>query len=84
MIRALLTQEDFLEAIRKSGPIVITDKAGPARFHSSASSCDHVTFDGFSEKVLVNKGRNGGYFSVDNRAEAEDRWPSLSDCWGWT
>lgn len=84
MIRELRSREDFKGAVQAGGPIVITDKAGPARFHPSGTSCDHVTFDGFREKVLVNKGRNGGYFSVGSRAEAEEQWPSLSDCWGWT
>lgn len=84
MIRELLTKEDFQEAVRRGGPIVISDKTGGARFHPSAQSCDHVAYEGFVQKVIVNKGKNGGYFSVDTRAEAEELWTSLADCYGWT
>jgi hypothetical protein len=83
VIRELLTKEAFHEAVRKDGPIVILDKTNGARYHPSAS-CAHVTIDGFVEKVIVNRRKNGGYFSVESRAEAEQRWPSLADCWGWT
>jgi hypothetical protein len=84
VIQELVTRGDFLEAVRKGRPIVITDKAGGARYHPSAQSCDHVTLDGFAEKVLANRRKSGGYFSVGSRNEAEQRWPSLSDCWIWT
>lgn len=81
MIHEILTKEDFHEAVRNGDSIVITDKGQPPRFHPSAQSCDHVTLDYFMEKVLVNQRRNGGYFSVGSRAEAERRWPSLADCY---
>ena len=84
MIRELFTAEEFEAAVRGGGPIVITGKTRGASFHPSVQGCDHVTFDGFSEKVLVNGRKNGGYFTVGSRTEAEERWPSLSDCWGWT
>jgi hypothetical protein len=82
VIRALLTKEDFLEAVRRGEPIVIHHKAKATRFHPSAQSCDHVTLEGFTETVLANDGKSGSYFSVGSRAEAEQRWSGLVDCWG--
>ena len=84
MSQELSTREAFDEALRRGCPIVITDISRPAHYHPSAQSCDHVTIEGFTEKVLVNGGKNGKYYSVGSRTEAEQRWPSLSDCWGWT
>lgn len=71
MIEELKTKEEFLAAVRRGAPIVITDTGKAARFHPSAQGCDHVTFDGFAEKVLVNGGKNGKYFAVGSRQEAE-------------
>jgi hypothetical protein len=84
LIKELLTKDDFREAVRRGDSIVIIDTGRAARFHPSASSCDHVTFDGFHEKVVLNKGKHGGYFSVSSRQEAGKRWLSLVDCWGST
>src|SRR5438876_4442447 len=84
MIQELHTKEEFVEAVGRGSPIVITDSGHAARYHPSAQSCDHVTLGGFTEKVLANSARKGGYYAVGSRAEAESRWPSLSDCWtGW-
>jgi hypothetical protein len=83
VIRELCTREDFAAAVRKGNAIVITDSAGPPRFHPSAQGCEHVTYDGFEQKVLVNKNKNGRYFAVGSRREAEERWPGLTTCFGW-
>jgi hypothetical protein len=82
VIRELLTREDFLRAVRDGAAIVITGKGKAARFHPSGRGCEHVTLEDFSEKVLTNERRHGSYFAVDNRSEAEQRWTSLSACWG--
>jgi hypothetical protein len=84
MIRELTTKIEFRDAVTSGSAIVITDKGGPARFHPSAQSCDHITFEAFFEKVLTNKGRNGRYFAVSSKSAALERWPSLSDCFVWT
>jgi hypothetical protein len=83
VIQELSRREAFDQAVRQRRPIVITSSKA-ARFHPSAQSCEHVTIEGFTEKVLVNGGKNGKYYSVGSRSKAEHRWPSLSDCRGWT
>jgi len=34
----------------------------------------------FVTKVVVNGGRNGRYYAVDDFAEAQTRWPDLKWC----
>ena len=47
---------------------MITDSSTGARFHPSAQGRGHVTLDGSMEKVLANRGKNGGYFSVGSHS----------------
>lgn len=59
---------------------MITDTNGK-RFHLHPSTCGHVTEDYFITKVIENNRRNGKYFAVRSRAEAEGAWPDVADCW---
>jgi hypothetical protein len=77
---ALVTKEQFVRAMQ-SGPVVITSKSGSPRIHPAR--CDHLTLENFHEKVIRNGGRNGAYYSVRNKAEAQADWPGLVDCHGW-
>ena len=73
MIEELKTKEEFHEALRRRGPIVITDSTR-TRFHATPWACDHVIEDHFMTKVVRNAGKGGGYFAVSDFAEAQQRW----------
>ncbi|MEX0754981.1 MAG: hypothetical protein WD556_07680 [Actinomycetota bacterium] len=80
MIQELRTKAEFRDAMKVRGPIVITDTTTANRFHATPWACEHVLEDHFITKVITNQGRNGGYFSVSNFDEAQERWPSLVRC----
>jgi len=50
------------------GYFVITDAARPAIVHRVNAKC--ISVDSFNVKVGLNKGKQGGYFWVDNLATA--------------
>lgn len=58
MIQELKTKEEFREALRRRGPIVITDSTGN-RFHATPWSCEHVIEDHFITKVIRNERKSG-------------------------
>jgi hypothetical protein len=63
---------DFYEAIsRGEGYIVIVDKP-TSRIIAHPTYCSGVQSDHFHEKVVVNKGKNGGYYFASTVSEARD------------
>jgi hypothetical protein len=79
MIQELKTKDEFREAMKRHGPIVITDSTGN-RLHATPWSCEHVIEDHFMTKVVVNGGKSGGCFAVTDFNEAQERWPSVVRC----
>jgi hypothetical protein len=74
----LETKQAFREALKAESPMVITDSAGSPRFHPGL--CEHLTIEGFYEKVITNSGRNGAYYAVSTIAAAREEWPGVTDC----
>jgi hypothetical protein len=69
VIKELLTQDDFYDAIMKGeGVIVVTDKGRGRTAHPV--SCPTLQVSHFVEKVIVNKGKNGRYYFASSFPEA--------------
>lgn len=61
--------EEFRQIrLNDTGVIVITDTTFGSRAH--IPNCRKVTSENFSEKVIMNKNRNGRYYWVDDLATA--------------
>jgi hypothetical protein len=64
--------EQFFDAVaRGEGYIVTTDVTGSAIAHPP--HCPSVDASNFKEKVVVNGGRNGGYFWTRSLTEAYEQ-----------
>jgi hypothetical protein len=66
----LLTEEQFLGAIRAGDSIVITDPTRPPVVHRP--DCHAISRDYFIQKVVENRRRNGSYFRARNTRIAEE------------
>jgi hypothetical protein len=68
--RALTTEKEWDDVQGGSGVIVISDTAGPTKYHAPA--CEHVTFEHFTTKVLRGDApANGRYWWAPDPQEAE-------------
>jgi hypothetical protein len=68
--KELLTIEDFRQAQRSGGYVVITDLATPNKVHSL--SCSSVKEGFFKTKVIINSRRNGKYFWMQHIYHAQN------------
>lgn len=68
-VKEVKSVEEFTQIrLNDTGVIVITDTAFGSRVH--IPNCPKVTSENFSEKVIMNKNRNGRYYWVDNLVTA--------------
>jgi hypothetical protein len=80
-IGSLLDTQGFTQALRSGRPLVITDTpTSTVTLHRHPQDCPWVSERSFATKVVENRGRNGGYFVVDDETAAKGRWPDVVVC----
>jgi hypothetical protein len=77
---SLRTMDDFLDAVGRNLPIVITDKPTSDTIHPHPAACSGVRPRHFQVKVLENACAQGGYFQAPTLKDAEARWPRAKVC----
>jgi hypothetical protein len=78
LAKRLDTLEEFREALRRPGVIVITDASTGTKIHSR--TCTYLKEEWFERKVIRGRGRTGRYWWVREARTAQERFPRAVRC----